>query len=934
MAKTDMIRKKAAKEFAEFWKDKGDEKQHTQTFWLSLLRDVLGVTKPEQYIDFEKRVKVKGTKFIDAYIANTNVAIEQKSEKIDLDKKELQSDKSELTPYEQAKRYNDNLRYSERSRWIVVSNFREFRIYDMEKEEPEKHFETVFLKDLPKDFHRLQFLVDSNNTSISPETRISLDAGNLVGELYDSLRKQYLNPDEESVSRNLNILCVRIIFCLYAEDAGLFDTKTAFKDYIRNFDPKFLGYGIKQLFKALNTKLEDRDKYDSELMGQFPYVNGGLFAEDIEVPLFTEEIVKVIVEKCATFDWSEISPTIFGAVFESTLNPETRRNGGMHYTSIENIHKVIDPLFLDDLNGEFEEICKRSKKARSEALAKFQKKLGSLKFLDPACGCGNFLTETYLSLRRLENKVISVALNDTKDSISKAIPFDELISVKISQFYGIEINDFAVDVAKTSIWIAESQMIKETEEIVPYDFKFLPLSTSATIVEGNALRMNWATLKNEETPIVYDYIISNPPFIGAKMMKDPRLKEDMIWVFGKKWKNLGNMDYVCCWYKKAVELIKNTTTSVVFVSTNSLCQGLYVAALWKPLFKEGIEINFAWRTFRWDSESIKKAHVHCVIVGFSLKSKAESDFKTKQIFSPDGSVIKAKNINPYLIDAPNVFICQRTKNLCNVPKITFGNMADDDGNFILTEKTKTQLLEKEPKLKKFIREFLGSEEFINGKKRYCLWLKYATPTEIHQSKELYRRVNNVKIFREASTAAPTREKAKTPHLFFFDAQPESGEYIIIPRTSSENRQYIPIGFLPCEIIASDACSIVPSANLYHFGVLTSSVHMAWMRVVCGRLKSDYRYSGKIVYNTFPWCEPNEAQKAKIEKTAQQILDIRAKYPNSSLADLYDKTTMPADLRKAHIENDKAVMAAYGFKSKISEAEIVAELLKMYEKLTK
>ena len=464
---TQSEQKKTAKEFAEFWKDKGDEKQHTQQFWTSLLRDVYGISSPEKVIDFEKRVKINGTKFIDGYISDTRVAIEQKWSKIDLDKAERQSDKEELTPFGQAKRYNDNLPYSEKCRWIVVSNFTEFRIYDMEKIEPEKEFETVKLCDLSKEFYRLQFLVDQKNENIRREEELSLKAGELVGKLYDALIKEYIDPDEKSL-RSLNILCVRIVFCLYAEDGGLFDSKTAFEDYIKSFAIENLRDGIIKLFKALDSK--DRDKYDLKLKS-FPYVNGGLFRdEQIEIPNFTQEIVDVIVNHCAPFNWSDISPTIFGAVFESTLNPETRRKGGMHYTSIQNIHKVIDPLFMDDLNAEFDSICaNKIAKQKTEKLHDFQAKLGSLKFLDPACGSGNFLTETYISLRRLENKVVSI-LNKGETVLG----FDEFIKVHINQFYGIEINDFAVTVAKTALWIAESQMTAETEAIISRTIDFLP----------------------------------------------------------------------------------------------------------------------------------------------------------------------------------------------------------------------------------------------------------------------------------------------------------------------------------------------------------------------------------------------------------------------------------------------------------------------------
>ncbi|MBR6251294.1 MAG: class I SAM-dependent DNA methyltransferase [Bacteroidales bacterium] len=937
----------AAAEFAAFWADKGDEKQETQRFWIQLLSEVLGIENPTKYIEFEKRVKLSHTSFIDAYLPDTKTLIEQKGAKIDLHRAYEQSDGSTLTPYQQAKRYADEMPNSLRPRWIVVCNFQEFLVYDLEK--PGAEPEQIFLKNLEKEYYRLQFLADAKHDYLRREEELSLQAGVLVGKLYDALIKQYINPDESSL-RSLNILCVRLVFCLYAEDAGLFSTRTAFEDYLRTFAVENLRDGIIKLFKALDTPETQRDKYDEKLK-PFPYVNGGLFRdEQIEIPHFTPEILDVICNHCAPFNWSDISPTIFGAVFESTLNQKTRREGGMHYTSVANIHKVIDPLFMDELNAEYQTIVEtRRASTLRQQLIDFQQKLGSLKILDPACGSGNFLTETYLSLRRLENKVIS-----TLNKGEKVIGFEDFIHVKISQFYGIEINDFAVTVAKTALWIAESQMMEETEKILGMNLNFLPLKTNAYIVEGNALRTDWATLQPIDADSApteglfsgfttqtdgerheYDYIIGNPPFVGGKMMSSAQ-KEDMISVFGKKWKNIGNMDYVCCWYKKAIELLQGNKTQAALVSTNSVCQGQAVAALWKPLYENyGVQIDFAWRTFRWDSESNQKAHVHCVIVGFSCANEETlraTSLQSRRIFNADGTIINAHNINPYLIDAKNVFIDNRTEPICDVPEMTFGSMPNDGGNFILLENEKNEILSKEPNLEKFIRVFLGSQEFINKKIRFCLWLKHATPNEIKNSPELYRRVTNVRKLRSESTAAPTREKADIPHLFFFDSQPENGDYLLVPGVSSEKREYIPMGFLHCNVVASNLVYIVPNANLYHFGVLTSSVHMAWMRAVCGRLEMRYRYSNAVVYNNFPWCNPTDEQKARIEKTAQAILDARSLFPESSLADLYDEVAMPPELRRAHRENDKAVMAAYGFEASLSEQEIVARLFEMYEKL--
>ena len=937
---TQTEHQKAAKEFAEFWKDKGDEKQESQRFWIDLLQNVLGVSNPAKYIEFEKRVQLSHTSYIDAYIADTKVLIEQKGRKIDIHKAYEQSDGAVLTPFEQAKRYADELPNSIRPRWIVVCNFGEFLVYDLEN--PQGEPEQIFLKDLPKEFYRLQFLVDQKNENIRREEELSLKAGELVGKLYDALIKEYIDPDEKSL-RSLNILCVRIVFCLYAEDAGLFDSKTAFEDYIKSFAIENLRDGIIKLFKALDSK--DRDKYDLKLK-PFPYVNGGLFRdEQIEIPNFTQEIVDVIVNHCAPFNWSDISPTIFGAVFESTLNPETRRKGGMHYTSIQNIHKVIDPLFMDDLNAEFETICAtKIAKQKTEKLHDFQAKLGSLKFLDPACGSGNFLTETYISLRRLENKVISI-LNKGETVLG----FDEFIKVHINQFYGIEINDFAVTVAKTALWIAESQMIAETEAIISQNIDFLPLTTNAFIVEGNALRMDWSTLKPLEenalpkdglfsgfttetdgTNHEYDYIMGNPPFVGKKEQSKNQ-KDELVALFPKTVKGVGNLDYVTGWYAKAIEVIKNSNTKCAFVSTNSITQGEQVPTLWKYLSGQGLEINFAWRTFRWDSESTEKAHVHCVIIGFSHNSSSPK--KDKIIFDEDGNKNQASHINGYIIDAADAFIENRARALCNVPKIIYGSMPIDDNHLILSKEDAEAVIAENPANEKFIRKYVGGDELLNNGERYCLWLKDASIKELRQSKLISARVQETKDFRSKSSRPQTLKLADTPWLFGEIRQPEN-PMLAIPKVSSERREYIPITFVSPEIIVNGSTLIVPDATLYEFGVLMSSVHNDWMRVVAGRMKSDYQYSGSIVYNNFPWPNPTVEQKAKIEKTAQTILDAREKHSTDTLADLYDETFMPPELRKAHRENDKAVMQAYGFKSGINESEIVAELFRLYEKLTK
>ena len=918
---TEKEQRAAAKEFAEFWKDKGYEKGESQLFWLSLLRNVLGVEKPEEFIEFEEKVKIDNTSFIDGHIHATHVIIEQKSIDKDLRKGVKQSDGSFLTPFQQAKRYSIELPYTERPRWIVTCNFKEFLIYDMQK--PTGEPESLFLKDLPKEYYRLKFLVDTGNDQIKKEMEVSVKAGEIVGLLYDELLKQYKNPENKETLKSLNALCVRLVFCLYAEDSSLFGEHLKFHDYLKSYAVKDVRRALIDLFKVLDTKIEERDPYLDDMLASFPYVNGGLFAdENIEIPNFNEKIVNLLLRNASEdFDWSEISPTIFGAVFESTLNPETRRSGGMHYTSIENIHKVIDPLFLNDLNEEFDEIKEiKVEKTRLKRLEEFRTKLASLTFLDPACGSGNFLTETYLSLRRLENKALAIKYNG-----QIAYGFDDLIKVSIAQFYGIEINDFAVTVAKTALWIAESQMMKETEEIVHVQLDFLPLKTYANIVEANALRLDWKSVVPKDR---LNYIMGNPRFVGARLMS-PEQKSDLLSVFGDKWKNAGNLDYVACWYKKCTELIKGSTIRVALVSTNSVSQGESVANLWKPLFADGVHIDFAHRTFRWDSEASIKAHVHCVIIGFSTAP----NIKPKVIYSADRPQI-AKNINAYLINADNVFVESRNKPICNVPSIGIGNKPIDGGNYLFSEEQKNEFIKKEPLSAKWFRPWIGSDEFINRYFRYCLWLGECPPNELRKMPECMKRVQAVKEYRLASPSAGTIKLANTPTRFHVENMPK-GNYIVIPEVSSEKRRYVPMGFLSPDILCSNLVKIVPNATLYHFGVLTSNVHMAWMRAVCGRLKSDYRYSKDIVYNNFPWPTPTEEQKTKIEQTAQEILDARALYPDSSLADLYDELTMPVELRRAHQHNDKAVMQAYGFWGKLnSESECVAELMKMYQELTK
>ena len=1185
----------AAAKFAERWKGKGYERGESQLFWTELLTEVYGIENPSEFIRYEERVEsmVDSTNFIDGHIPSTRVLIEQKSLGKDLRAPVPQSGGGKLTPYQQAKKYIVNMPLSQHPRWVVTCNFAEFLVYDMEF--PNGEPESILLKDLGKEYYRLQFLVDAKSEHITKEMRVSMQAGEIVGRIYDALLKQYGDSTDETL-RWLNILCVRIVFCLYAEDAHIF-RHDQFHDFLLGYNANDLRQALRDLFVVLNTPLGKRSRYLKDDLKAFPYTNGGLFEEEIEIPQFTEEVKQTLLQNASLdFDWSDISPTIFGAVFESTLNPETRRSGGMHYTSIENIHKVIDPLFLNNLRQELDDIlAEKVEKQRQRKLDEYQDKLASLTFLDPACGSGNFLTETYLSLRRLENQ----AIRERYHGQMMMGEFKNPVKVSIHQFYGIEINDFAVTVATTALWISEAQMLAETERIIQHDIDFLPLKSYANIREGNALRMDWlgddaskrrendhsdvskrcennisdagsvgslqfmerdkyinitgstlphwhqdnkvqfvtfrladslpqvklaelsdfkeewlrshpepwdqatqeeydhiirkkvdkwldqgygeCILQSEDirkivvdallfyhgkrymlhhfvimpnhvhlliTPIgddtvmksigsvkqftanainkllgrsgevwqrnvfdrmvrdadnyekyvqyinqnprnllpdcytlggdaserrendyldienhlegdgsdawkrqflsdaqkrrlQYDYIMGNPPFVGARMMSATQ-KDDLLNVFGNKWKNIGNLDYVSGWYKKAADMLHDSPkTKVALVSTNSITQGEQVANLWKPLLDNNIQIDFAYRTFRWDSESEQKAHVHCVIIGFS---SIHNSPKEKLIFEDNGNVIHAESINAYFLDATNVFIESRKTPLCDVSEMVFGNMPNDGGNLIIKAEEYEDFIKKEPEAKKYVHEFLGAEEFINGKKRYCLWLVEASPAELRHMPSVAARVEAVRKLRMESKREATKRLAYTPHLFGEIRQPESGNYLLVPSTSSERRSYIPIGFINSSIISSNANLLLPNATLYEFGILTSIVHNAWMRVVCGRLKSDYRYSVNIVYNNFPWPgvdaskrreDGSDAWKRRllIEQTAQAILDARAKYPDSTLADLYDETFMPADLRKTHQANDRAVMDAYGFDHKMTENQIVAELFKMYKNLT-
>lgn len=901
------------KDFVRYWRKRGYEKGETQKFWLQFLRDVLEIPNPEEFIEFEVPVKLKHISFIDAFFPDTKVIIEQKSFDKNLTKEKA---------YEQAQKYITGLPRSMHPYRIITCNFAEFRIYDMETlAEPTK----ILLEELPEKFHTFDFLIDPNKKRFQLELQISLEAGKIVDEFHKALKEKYINPESEESLQSLNKLCVRLVFCFYAESADIFGKHKIFCDYLQKTKPEDMRQKLISLFEVLNTPENLRDPYLADDLKIFPYVNGGLFEGNIEIPQFDFNIKKILVYKAGQFNWAGISPTIFGGLFEYTLNPKIRRKGGMHYTSPKNIHKVIDPLFFDDLRAEFKAVKKISAN-KKQSLLNFQNKLAKLKFFDPACGSGNFLTETFLSLRRLENDVLKELLGS---QIQMGNFIDNPVKVSINQFFGVEINDFAVAVAKTALWISELQMIQETQEIIHRNLDFLPLKSYPNIFEDNALTLDWKNI----LPADLNYIISNPPFVGTKE-QTAKQKADIISLC----KDLKPLDYVTGWFKKASDFIYGKNIRCAFVATNSITQGEQVAPLWKNL---NVHIDFAYKTFKWLSESEHMAQVHVVIIGFSNveNNAAKKIFSVTFEKNPEGKTVEkisatpAQNINGYLIDAPNIFIEKRKSPLCNVPAMNMGSQPNDDGNLIIEAEDYENFIKKEPLAKKYIRPLLGSEEFINGKKRYCLWLVDCPPNELRKMKTVYEKVKAVKAYRLKSKRENTRKGADFPFEFLEDRQPET-DYILVPKVSSENRRYVPIGFLDKNIVVTDSALTIPRAGLYEFGILTSSVHMAWMKTVCGRLKSDFRYSATIVYNNFVWCAAGENQRLKIESTAQKILAARAKYPDATLADLYDETTMPLELRRAHKENDLAVMEAYGFRADLTEPEIVAELMKMYRQLTK
>lgn len=889
--------KTRAIEFSKEWEDESSEDAEAKSFWDGFF-SVFGLTR-RRLAGFEVQVKKYGGNqgFIDLFWPGM-LLVEHKSRGRDLEK-----------AHTQAMDYFPGIKEKDLPKYVLISDFEKFKLYDLE----EKTEQEFLLKDLHKKVHLFGFIAGYKKQEYKEEDEVNIKAAELMGKLYDVMIETGYSGHE------LNVFLVRILFCLFADDANIF-LHHQFRGYLENRtseDGSDTGMHIATLFQVLNTAPEKRQVTLDEELNQFPYVNGGLFAEQINYPAFNSEMRKRLIEACA-FDWSKISPAIFGSLFQSVMDKDERRHLGAHYTSEKNILKLIKPLFLDDLYAELE-VCGKNVKKLNE----LHEKISKLKFLDPACGCGNFLIIAYRELRLLELELLKRRLGQVVLGFGVA----SYIRIKPEQFFGIEIDEFPARIAQTAMWLMDHQMNEIASLAFGQNIIDLPLGKGATIFIGNALQKDWEEVipKNE-----LSYILGNPPFIGSKMMTKEQ-REDIISVFGKV-KGVGVLDYVSGWYVKASRYIQGTQIKTAFVSTNSITQGEQVGILWNELLnKYGAKINFAHKTFKWSNEARGKAGVYCVIIGF-----ANFDADKKYIYEYENvkgepHQIIAKNINPYLVPADDIFIEKRSKSICSVPKIEYGNMPIDGGNFLLSREEKNKFISDNSDIEKFIKPFLGAKEFLHNISKYCIWLADFSPQEIQKNITLYKVINNVREFRLSSKREATRDLALFPTKFGFISQTDS-DYILIPRVSSENRKYIPMGFFDKDYIVGDTCLSVPNAKLYHFGILESEMHMVWVRHVCGRLKSDFRYSNSIVYNNFPWPEnPSEEKVKNIEKYAQEVLDVRLKYPTSSLADLYDPLTMPADLVKAHQNLDRVVDSAYGKKSFNSSAERMEFLFGLYKK---
>lgn len=883
--------------FSKKWKDARDEAAEAQSF-LNEFFDVFGIDR-KRIATFESKVPMGKSRngYIDLLWKGV-ILIEMKSIGKSLDK-----------AYRQAKDYAFNLEDQELPEYIMVSDFKNIRIY-RNRTGQVWTFKTSQLHEKVKIFSDLAGYKTSSEMPTDKE--VDIKAAQKMAKLHDILKSHGYE------GHNLEVYLVRLLFCLFSDDTGIFE-KNIFYDYISNSkeDGSDLSSRIAKLFEVLDMSLEQRVKQTmlSEELKRFEYINGGLFREKLPFADFNYQMRKMLLE-CCSVDWGYISPAIFGSIFQGVMHTKERRELGAHYTSEKNILKLIKPLFLDELWKEFEHI-----KGSSKQLKQFHKKLSNLKFLDSACGCGNFLIITYRELRRLELEVLKMLIDSGGQLVMDISPY---CKVNVNQFYGIEYEEFPAQIAQVGMWLIDHQMNTLVAEHFGLYYARLPLRQSATIIYGNALTTDWESVVSKYE---LSYILGNPPFVGKKY-QNKRQKEDMIHVFGKKFKGVGKLDYVSGWYKKAADFIKNTNIRVAFVSTNSIVQGEQVSILWKPLFEDNlIHFDFTYRTFVWANEAKGNAAVHCVIIGFSQRRNT----RAKLIFEGD-TIVEAKNINAYLVDAPNVFVEARSKAICDVPKMSAGNKPDDYNHLKIEEIDYNDFIKDDPSSTKYLKRMMGASEFINNKNRYCLWLINCPPNELKQMPKVRERVEACRKARMDSGTPEALKLSETPKLFREAMNPSS--YLILPAVSSERRKYIPIGFQNQDVIPVMSVLIIPNANLYHFGVLTSSIHMAWMRAVCGRMKSDYRYSKNVVYNTFPW--PNSTRKSKknIENAAQNIIDVRALYPDSSLADLYDPLTMPPELVKAHKILDKTVKTAYGGKGYATEAERVADLMERYHELTK
>jgi len=881
--------------FSKRWKDAKNEEAEAQNFVTEFLR-VFGVDDPVQLGNFEYKVPLSGgrTGYID-YVWKNQIAIEMKSRGKDLD-----------AAFIQLQTYMQHLPDDEIPDLWMVCDFENMRLCRRSINEI-WNFKT---KDLRKHIKRFADIAGYTTERTQTErVELNIRAAEKMAKLHDALKAHGYEGND------LEVYLVRLLFCMFAGDTGIFP-KGNFKYYIQDSkeDGSDLSHRLSDLFGVLNMPEEIRAKKKllSDELKQFRYINGALFEKLLPKADFDAKMRKLLLE-CREFDWSQLSPAIFGAMFQGVMDKNQRRELGAHYTSEENILKLINPLFMDALWEEFNHV-----KADPAALESFHDKISKLKFLDPACGCGNFLIITYRELRRLEFEILKMRVGVARQRILDISP---LLKVNVEQFYGIEYEDFPCQIATVGMWLIDHQMNLRVSEHFGQYYARLPLTQSATIVHGNALRMDWESVVPKEE---LSYILGNPPFNGARMMNVVQ-KSDILHVFGNL-KGVGNLDYVTAWYKKATDVMNGTTIRTAFVSTNSISQGEQVAILWKPLFETyNVNIIFGYRTFKWGNEAKGKAAVHCVIIGFSMGQRNE-----KVIFIGEEKTF-ATNINPYLVAAPNIFIESRTKPLCNVPEIGIGSQPIDNGNYLFTKDEMNEFLKNEPQSEKWFMSWVGADEFINGYERYCLWLGKCPPSELRKMPEAMKRVNAVQRFRQDSKRASTKKLADFPTRFQTENMPESN-YIVVPEVSSERRRYIPIGFLTPDILSSNLVKIIPNATLYHFGILTSNVHMAWVRAVCGRLEMRYRYSKDIVYNNFPWPEILDEQKAGIEKLAKDVLAARLLYPDSSLADLYDPISMPPELLKAHQNLDRAVMKLYGFPKDAVESVIVAALMERYQEL--